>query len=287
MEGLETRDRRRLAYRRRGEGPVLVCHGGGPGFSSLYLGDLAGLGNELELVLLDPRGTGGSTKPPDPRAYAIEDYVSDLEELREHLGLERMQLFGHSHGGIVAMAYAARHPERVERLILASTLARFSPEQAAAMAAAVEAHADEPWYEDARAALEAEEAGEFENDEELADLSLREFPFYFARYGDEERAYVATLGGDKPNADALRLFNKEQVPSFDLRPELAQVAAPTLVVAGEEDFITGPLSAAELSEGIAAAETVLIPGCGHFIFVEAPEAFRDAVLAFLGAGARA
>ena len=287
MEGLETRDGRRLAYRRTGEGPVLVCHGGGPGFSSLYLGDLAGLGEELELVLLDPRGTGGSAKPSDPRAYAIEDYVSDLEELREHLALERMQLFGHSHGGVVAMAYAARYPQRVERLILASTLARFSPEQEAAMAAAVEAHADEPWYEDARAALEAEEAGDFETDEELAELSLREFPFYFARYGDDERAYVERLRGDTPNADALRLFNQEQVPSFDLRPELAQIAAPTLVITGEEDFITGPLSAAELSNGIAGAETVLIPGCGHFIFVEAREAFRDSVLAFLGAGARA
>ena len=287
MEGLETRDGRRLAYRRTGEGPVLVCHGGGPGFSSLYLGDLAGLGDELELVLLDPRGTGGSAKPSDPRAYAIEDYVSDLEEFREHLGLERMQLFGHSHGGIVAIAYAARHPERVERLILASTLARFSPEQAAAMATAVEGHADEPWYEDARAALEAEEAGDFETDEELAELTFREFPFYFARYGDDERAYLETLRGDTPNADALRLFNQEQVPSFDLRPELAQIAAPTLVITGEEDFITGPLPAAELSNGIAGAESVLIPGCGHFIFVEAPEAFRDSVLAFLAAGARA
>ena len=287
MEGLETRDGRRLAYRRTGEGLVLVCHGGGPGFSSLYLGGLAGLGDELELVLLDPRGTGGSAKPSDPRAYAIEDYVSDLEDLREHLGLERMQLFGHSHGGIVAIAYAARHPERVELLILASTLARFSPEQAAAMAVAVESHGDEPWYDDARAALEAEEAGDFETDEELAELTLREFPFYFASYGDDERAYLETLRGDTPNADALRLFNQEQVPSFDLRPELAQIAAPTLVITGEEDFITGPLPAAELSNGIAGAETVLIPGCGHFIFVEAPEAFRDSVLAFLGAGARA
>jgi proline iminopeptidase len=287
MEGLETRDGRRLAYRRTGEGPVLVCHGGGPGFSSLYLGDLAGLGGELELVLLDPRGTGGSAKPSDPRAYAIGDYVSDLEDLREHLGLERMQLFGHSHGGVVAMAYAARYPQRVERLILASTLARFSPEQQAAMAAAVESHADEPWYEDARAALEAEEAGDFETDEELAELSLLEFPFYFARYGDDERAYVERLRGDTPNADALRLFNQEQMPSFDLRPELAQIAAPTLVLTGEEDFITGPLSAAELSNGIAGAETVLIPECGHFVFVEAREAFRDSALAFLGAGARA
>ena len=77
------------------------------------------------------------------------------------------------------------------------------------------------------------------------------------------------------------------MPTFDLRPELPRIAAPTLVITGEVDFITGPLSAAELSEGITGAETVLLPGCGHFIFVEAPEAFRAAVLAFLGAGARA
>ncbi len=287
MEGLTTSDGRRLAYRREGAGPVLVCHGGGPGFSSRYLGELAGLGGELELVLFDPRGTGGSTKPSDPRAYAIDDYVSDLEELREHLGLERMQLFGHSHGGIVAIAYAAQHPERVERLILASTLARFSSEQEAAMAAAVEGHADEPWYEDARAALEAEEAGNFETDEELAELALREFPFYFARYGDEERAYLESLSTETPNADALRLFNQEQVPTFDLRPDLPRIVAPTLVITGEKDFITRPPSAAELSEGIVGAETVLLPGCGHFVFIEAPAAFRDSLLAFLGAGARA
>ncbi|HEX3267898.1 MAG TPA: alpha/beta hydrolase [Gaiellaceae bacterium] len=287
MEGLTTRDGRRLAYRRIGEGPTLVCHGGGPGFSSFYLADLAGLGEELGLVLLDPRGTGESTKPRDARAYEIEDYVADLEELREHLGVERLQLLGHSHGGIVAIAYAARYPGRIERLILASTLARFSPEQESAMEEAVARQSDEPWYEDAHAALEAEAAGDFESDEELAELALREFPFYFARYGDDERAYLETLRSERPNADALRLFNKELVPVFDLRHDLTRITAPTLVIAGENDFITGPPSAAELGEGIANAKTVLLPGTGHFVFVEAPGAFREAVLAFLGVGLRA
>jgi pimeloyl-ACP methyl ester carboxylesterase len=59
------------------------------------------------------------------------------------------------------------------------------------------------------------------------------------------------------------------------------------VIAGEDDFITGPPSAAEIGEGIAGARTVLLPNTGHFVFVEAPEAFREAVLAFLGVGAHA
>jgi pimeloyl-ACP methyl ester carboxylesterase len=287
VEALTTADGRALAYRRVGDGPALVCHGGGPGFSALYLGDLGGLDEHLELVLLDPRGTGGSDRPADPRAYATDDYAADVEELRAHLGLERMSLLGHSHGGMVAIAYSAQHPERVERLILASTLARWAPGQEAAMEAAMASHADEPWYADARDALEAEQAAAFATDEELGELSFREFPFYFNHYGEEERAYVEKLRAEMPNADALRLFNQEIFPAFDLRPELGRITAPTLVVTGAEDFITGPASATEIAAGIANVETVVIPDCGHFVFVEAPEAFREAVLAFLGVPAAA
>jgi proline iminopeptidase len=287
MEALTTADGRRLAYKRIGSGPTLVCHGGGPGFSALYLDNLGGLDSELELVLLDPRGTGGSDRPTHARAYATDDYAADVEELRAHLGLDRISLLGHSHGGMVATVYAAGHPERVERLILASTLARWAPEQEAAMEAAIASHADEPWYSDARAALEAEQAAAFSTDEELGDLSFREFPFYFKDYGDKERAYLEMLRTESPNADALRLFNQEIFDTFDLRPELRKItAAPTLVITGADDFITGPPSAADF-EGIAEAETVILPDAGHFIFIEAPEAFREAVLSFLGAPAAA
>jgi proline iminopeptidase len=264
-----------------------VCHGGGPGLSALYLGNLGALDEHLELVLLDPRGTGGSDRPADPRAYTIEDYAADVDELRAQLGLERISLLGHSHGGAVAIEYAARHPERVERLILASTLVRFAAEHQRALEAGMAARQGEPWYADAAAALEAEEAGNFEGDEELAELVYREFPFYFAQYGEVERAYVESQRAETPNADTLRFFNKEIFPTFDLRPKLAQIEAPTLVIAGEEDFITGPVSANEIAEGIAGAEKVLLPGTGHFLFVEAPDAWRDAVLAFLGVTATA
>jgi proline iminopeptidase len=282
MDGLTTADGRRLAYRRAGSGTTLVCHGGGPGFSGLYLGDLAGLDQHLDLVMLDPRGTGGSDRPADSRAYAIEDYANDVEELREHLGLERINLLGHSHGGVVAIDYAARYPDRVDRLILASTLARFAQEQVAAMEAGISAKAGEPWFEDASAALAAEQAGDFETDEELGALALREFPFYFAEYGEAERAYLESLREDVPNADTLRYFNTEIFETFDLRPRLAEITAPTLVITGEQDFITGPVCAAEIEAGLGDARKVVIPGAGHFVFVETPDEFRAAVLEFLG-----
>ncbi|MGH3131157.1 MAG: alpha/beta fold hydrolase, partial [Gaiellaceae bacterium] len=184
--------------------------------------------------------------------------------------------------GVVAMAYAAAYPARLDRLVLASTLPRFAEAQQAAMVQGMERRRDEPWYDDARAALEAEQAGEFGSDEELGDLALREFPFYFARYGDAERAYLETLRDHVPNGDALQLFNNEIFLTYDLRPDLAHVHAPTLVITGEDDFITGPDCAAEIADAIAGTETVVLPGTGHFLFVEARERFRDEVWRFLG-----
>ena len=281
MAHLTTADGRALAYRRTGSGPVLVCHPGGPGFSSRYFGDLAGLGGAFTLVLLNPRGTEGSDSPVDRLAYAVDDYVSDVEELRAHLGLESMLLLGHSHGGVVAQAYAARYPLRVERLVLASTLARFQADQEDAMRAAMGAKAGQPWYADAAAALAAEQAGEWESDEELSRLVLREMPFYFARYGNREQEYVRTLEGEVPCGDALKLFNEEIFASFDLRPDLPRITAPTLVITGEEDFITGPVCAREIADAVPGSTLVRLPGCGHLIFVEQPERFATEVASFL------
>jgi proline-specific peptidase len=282
MERLTTSDGRTLTYERKGSGLPLLCHPGGPGFSSLYLSNLGGLDEELELVLLNPRGTGGSDPAPDAKGYLVDHYADDIEEVREHLGLERLSLLGHSHGGIAAIAYAARHPERVERLILASTLVRHGPEEEAAMQAAITAHENEPWYADAHEALETELEGNFVDGRELMELLMRMMPFYFGRYDDEARAYVESIRGDSGCVDATRHWE-----TFDLRPLLPKLTMPTLAITGELDFITGPACMADLVEGIPEAETLILPGVGHMIFVEAAEEFREAVLSFLGVRAEA
>jgi pimeloyl-ACP methyl ester carboxylesterase len=277
----KTSDGRNLTYRRLGTGPILVCHPGGPCFSSSYFSDLAGLWERFTLILLNPRGTAGSDRPSDPRAYQVEDYVVDVELLREHLGLETIMLLGHSHGGVVAQAYAARHPGRVRRLVLASTLARFGPHQEEAMRAGMDRRSNQPWYADAAAALEAEQAGKFANDQELGDLIFRELPLYFTRYGPVEAGYLDTLRSDSVNGDTLKLFNQEIFTTFDLRSRLTSITAPTLVLTGDDDFICGPLCAAEITAAIPGAREVIVGDCGHMVFVEQPQVFHDVVADFL------
>lgn len=95
---------------------------------------------------------------------------------------------------------------------------------------------------------------------------------------------MATLRVEIPNADALRLFNQEIFTTFDLRPQLARTRASTLIITGEADFITGPLTVAEIAVHVPDARTVLIPAADHFIFVEARDGFCREVLSFLGLG---
>lgn len=278
MESFRTVDDRTLAYRREGAGPLLVCHPGGPGFSSRYLGDLAGLGESFTLILLDPRGTGGSDHPAEARAYETADYVADLDELRAHLGLERMLLLGHSHGGVVALGYGAAHPKRVRRLIAADSLVRLHPEEQEQL---MERHSAEPWYEDARRALEEEDAAEYADDSALDAITSRFWPMYFAKFDERAAKYVdASLAGERGNVYALKLFN-EGIAEWDMRGELASVEAPTLALTGEYDFICGPACAEDIASGVKRSEKVVLERCGHFTFVEKAHEFCATIERFL------
>ena len=158
---------------------------------------------------------------------------------------------------------------------------RFHEEQLEAMDEAMQRRSGEPWFDDASAALQEEQEGEFADDAELGRLVARELPFYFARYGENEQAFVRMALEQPVHAAALRYFNRHEFLRFDLRPALAEVTAPTLVVAGEEDFILGPAACREVADGISSARLEVLEGVGHLPWVERPEEFASTVSAFL------
>ena len=277
IEILTTPDGLTLSYERRGSGPLLVCHPGGPGGSAAEFEDFAGLDDTFELVLFSPRGSHGSGPADD---YSLSSYVADVEALRTHLGVEQLNLLGFSHGGCVAIAYAAAHPARVDRLLLVDTLAVWGDEAEAEMQRGIEARSGEPWFAEAQRAIEEEQAAEFGSTADLIANLQRQIPLYFHRWEGNEPV-GGRLAMDFAHAEPLHHFNTVEFPTFDLRGELRKIEAPTLVVVGDDDFICGPACADAIVRELRDGRLVTIPESGHFVYVEQPEAFRAALTGFL------
>jgi proline iminopeptidase len=266
-----------LSYQRRGSGPLLVCHPGGPGCSAAEFRDFAGLDDTFELVLLSPRGSAGSDPADD---YALSSYAADVEALREHLGVEALDLLGFSHGGMVAMVYAAQFGPRVRRLVLAGTLAVWGDDAQAAMERGIEERRGQPWFDEAQQAIEEEQAGEFSSVDELSANTQQQAPLYFHRWEGNERI-GRELFSDFAHSEPLHQFNTREFPTLDLRPELRAIAAPTLVVAGENDMIAGPVCGEAIVRELSDGRLVTIPATGHFLYLEQPDGFRTALTEFL------
>jgi proline iminopeptidase len=268
VPALTTDDGRLLSWREVGSGAPLLCHPGGPGFSAGYFGDVPELAAQRTLILLDPRGTGASDRPADPGGYDLEQYAADIEAVREQLGLDRLDLLGHSHGGFVAMTWAGDHPERVGRLVLASTTPRFSDDIRQARMGRVASHQGQPYFDDAVQALRAHQQGAYGSDEELRDLYRRE-GVLMAPVGADISLIGEALMGAGVNADALRHFNEHVAGGMDLRPQLARIDAPTLVVCGEQDAFVSAQE--EIASALPDAVLVTLAGVDHFAFLEGPE----------------
>ncbi|MFD7560171.1 alpha/beta fold hydrolase [Streptomyces sp. NPDC059835] len=268
-----------LAYRTDGDGDPLVCIPGGPA-DSAYLGDLGGLSAHRRLIIPDLRGTGRSATPEDPSSYRCDRLVEDVEALRAHLGLARMDLLAHSAGTNIAVRYAARHPERVGRLALVGPSSRavgleITGETRRACARLREG---EPWFPAAYAALVALTEGRGGDAEAIA-------PFFHGRWDAAAREHhEAARPG---NEEAVARFGAEG--AFDpegTRAALAAFRQPVLLLTGEFDLNSPPPMVREFTGLFPDAAFTVQPGAGHHPWTDDPDRFTTAVRAFLSSPSR-
>jgi pimeloyl-ACP methyl ester carboxylesterase len=272
-------DGTKLAFRRAGAGRPLVCLPGGPGRTPDYLGDLGGLGGSRELILPDTRGTGESAVPADPATtYRCDRLAHDVEALRAELGLERIDLLGHSAGGSVALRYAAAYPERIDHLVLLSPGPQplgldFTDAQ---QQAAMRRRSAEPWYQEARVAIQAAEAGD-----DSVEARLRYMPFFYGRWDDAARAHALVGFSERARAVQAGFYAPGAFDPPATRAGLAQVTAPVMVYAGEVEI--GPTAelAAEVAGLFPGWELTVQPGAGHYPWLDDPAWFTAKLLAFL------
>ncbi|MEV6106694.1 alpha/beta hydrolase [Streptomyces sp. NPDC051940] len=276
--GYDAYDGIRLAYDVRGEGLPLVCVPGGPLQSPGYLGGLGGLDRRRRLVLAHLRGTGRSAAPADPASYRCDRLVDDVEALRGHLGLERMDLLGHSGGTNLAVLYAARHPHRVRSLVLVTPspfAVGLAPSDELRREVA-RLRAGEPWFPQAYAALEALQAGRV-TPQALADLA----PLRHGRWDGAARAVHAAEATERNDEGAAVYGSAGAFDPPATRTALAALTAPALLLAGEVDVNSPPPTVAEHAALLPGARLVVQPGAGHFPWLDDAEAFTAAVADFL------
>jgi proline iminopeptidase len=263
----------------RGSGPVMIAHSGGPGTDARLWDDFAKIDDFVTIVAIHPRGSGLSG-PAAGDAYLLPDYVSDVEALRVHLGLEKPILMGWSHGGMVAMQFALTHPDSLSRLILFDTSA-YVGEFLSDIEGAIQEFKNEPWFDKSFAALKAEWAGEYKTDEDMARLWLEEMKFYFKQYDTRAEAYHEHTKDLPVRIASLKIFNDKEAATMDLRPHLKKITVPTLVIVGRHDFITNVAMAEEMVRHIPNARLEIFEDSGHFAFVEEPEKFYRVIKEFV------
>lgn len=273
-------DGTRLAYRRTGEGSPLVCLPGGPGRDADYLGDLGGLGPRAgrELVILEPRGTGASAVPDDPATYRCDRMVADVEALRAHLGLAQADLLAHSAGADLAVLYAARYPGRISRLILvtpglSAVGLSVSDEE---FFATMDLRSAEPWFADAKAAVDALFAGD-----ESAETRRRYLPFLYGRWDEAARAHAARDREQRSPAAAAGYYAEGAFDPEQTRAQLAKLTAPVLILAAEFDLKPTPRVAAQAAALFPSGQLTVQPAAAHFAWVNDPATFTAALATFL------
>jgi pimeloyl-ACP methyl ester carboxylesterase len=231
--------------------PVIVLHGWGASYEAVR-SIVAGLEDHAEVIALDLPGFGDAPPPPVP--WAAGDYARFVLSMADQLGLERFSVVGHSNGARIALVLAGEHPDRIERLLLTGA----------------------------------------------AGLKPRRRPGYYARVAVAKLGRVAgALGGPPGRRVQERLRRRVASADWlaasetmrgtfrlliaeDLTGRLARVAAPTLLIWGEDDADTPLWMGERMEQLIPDAGLVVLPGAGHFAYAERAGEFNRIAAHFLG-----
>lgn len=257
------------------EKPVaFLIHGGPGGDHSGFKPGFSPLADRMQLVYFDHRGQGRSGRG-DPALYNLDENVEDMEALRKHLGLGPIVSIGTSYGGMVAQAHAARYPDSVSHLILVVTSSHFGFN---ARARQIVAERGTP---EQIAVCEDLWAGRLDSEEKLARYYELMGPMYSTTYNAAAAAATAGRGIRSPVALNQAFAPGGFLQTYDLRPELSRITAPTLILAGRHDWICAPEFSEELHRLIPGSDLRIFERSSHSIRADEPQAMMDAIAGFV------
>lgn len=274
---------RTLSYQLHGSGPLVVMLPGGPGLDPpTYFADSRLPG--FQQLVFCPRGTGRSDPPATPEGYRIAGYVQDLDALRDHIGASTLTLCGSSHGASTALAYAAAHPDHVDRMILAGGPARMDEHftHALTLARTRFSRAAPDGTERLRRADAAGPSMRTAVDEPGRRRLLRTvMDCHVAHPGPGGTAFLDRLCAAPVDFASAGPMGQEMTSGLDLLRDADRIRARALVLAGDLDVRVPTEHLHVITDAIAGARLTRFPGVGHLIHAEARERWAQVVAAFL------
>jgi len=274
----------------RGE-PLVIAHGGPGASHDYFLPYLLPLARTNRLIFIDERGSGRSEKLEDVSKYTVEAMADDVEAVRKALGLGKINLLGHSYGGVLAQAYAFKYQANLSHLVLCSTFhstkalneifrqmkARMSPELRAridkAEAAGLFGHGKD--YEKNR----------YTNDYMIAAWGEGYFPYLYQNRPDPN--YDPVENGNTSWDLYREMWGSHgefvvdgNLSSVEYADRLGTIKVPTLITVGDHDE-SDPSIARDMAALIPGSKLVVLPKSGHMTFVDQQGMFNRAVDEFL------
>ncbi len=290
-----TQDDVKIYYETIGTGVPMVMIAGGPGGSSAgFRHTHTVLQASGQLVFLDNRGRGRSQDVGDrPDPYSLQNDLKDVEAVRKAIGAERIIVYGHSYGSMVALAYAARYPEHTQALITTAGTHGAHVWQGRNIDE-VKRHLERHYPDRWARIVELHDAGRTTGEGELATLfrGLGELYYHHpesqlrlhARFEDHRDSkairfnaavYRAMLGDDPEWTVGGTLKGVE------LLPELGNYKGPALIMGGRFDRICPPLNQMEIAQALVSAKLIIFEHSGHSPFNEEPLRFLKVVSDFI------
>lgn len=243
------------------ERPIVVLLHTGPGLDHTLYKEHVGpsLAEHAQVVYLDQRGAGQSDWSSEEH-WTLDTWVEDLAQFCDALELERPTLLGTGIGGVVALLYAARRPERVDRLVLVSTVARYVHTRVIAL------------FDRLGGPVAGEIAARYFADP--TEATFGEYmrvcvPLYTRTPLPPD--VVARMG---MNTALIANWDRSGRRDYDVREEAGRIECPTLVLNGEDDPASAPAGAEELVDALPSGLVTYrsYPATGHGVFRDRPEA---------------
>lgn len=236
--------------------PVAFVLPGGPGTEhSAYL-KYACLNRQVDLIFHDPRGCGKSTKG-DPAGYTMDNYIDDVEAIRQKLSLNKIIVIGKSYGSMCALGYTLRYPHAVEKLVLAAGAPSYrfletakkniqrigSPEQIKVC--------EKLWK------------GGFKNRDELLHYFQVTNPLYSVKARKSPNLFDLTQKSHQFSLDVLNQGFRHAFWHFNYENDLQRVICPTLILAGREDWINDVMHAEFMVARISHSQLRIFEDASH------------------------